>query len=427
MEFLSKHYEKLILAFCLICLFCGIILVGLSDKSTTDTLHKEEDDADRDVKKGEVIEKKGAAEYSISKFLNDPRKILNILGDDGAPTPKGSLIEPNKLILCVKEDCGYLISLYSDKCPFCGTEQPEMGKETAAGDDTDSDGIPDKVEIASKFLNYRDPSDARLDYDNDGFLNIEEFELGTKMDDPDDFPKLANLLRTVKVFKTELQLNLVDIERNNSDDEKKWDIIVMAFDPRQRKIRRMTRQINDEVGGFTIHKAGFEGDGSMALPYIVVSSKSAPTEMYTIKKGRKTYHKNLMVRMLYLTSRDRNYAQMLLRRGIVMPMPRVGDEFPLVKNKTNSRVTEYYKVLDANEAENTIKVGLLKESKGQVEKEFTLRLFNMESDFIDNRRGGGMMDDMMMEPGMEAAPGMGPEVGPRGPMGPGRRNRRGGF
>ena len=422
MEFLSKHYEKLILAFCLICLFFGIISVGLSDKSTTDALHKEEETAKRDVAKGDMIEKKGAAEYGIGKFLNDPRKILNILGDDGAPSPKGSLIEPNKLILCVNEKCNHLISLFANKCPFCGTEQPEMGKETAAGDDTDSDGIPDKVEIASKFLNYRDPTDARLDYDNDGFLNIEEFEQGTKMDDPDDFPKLANLLRTVKVFKTEVQLSLVDIERNNSDDDKKWDIIVMAFDPRQRKIRRMTRQLGDEVGGFTIHKAGFEGEGSMALPYIVVSSKNAPTDMYTIKKGRKTYHKNLMVRMLYLTTRDRNYAQMLFRRSVVVC--RVGDEFPLVKNKTNARLTEYYKVLDANETENTIKVGLLKESKGQVEKEFTLRLFNMENDFIDNRRGG-MMDDMM-GPGMEAAPGMGPEVGPG--MNPGRgRNRRGGM
>ena len=421
MEFLSKHYEKLILAFCLICLFLGIIMVTMSDKSTTDALQKEENTAKIDVEKGQLIEKKGAAEYSIGKFLNDPRKILNILGDDGAPTPKGSLIEPNKLILCVNEKCSHLISLFSDKCPFCGAEQPAMGKESAAGDDTDADGIPDKVEIASKFLNYRDPSDARLDYDNDGFLNIEEFELGTKMDDPDDFPKLANLLRTVKVFKTELQLNLLDIDQNKSDDVKNWDISVSAFDPKQRKVRRMTRQVGEEVGGFTIHKAGFEGEGTMALPYIVVSAKNAPTEMYTIKKGRKTFHKNLMVQMLYLTTRERNYAQMLFRRSIVTC--RVGDEFPLMKNKSNARVTEYYKILDANEAEKSVKVGLLKASKGAVEKEFTLRLLNPENDFIDNRRGG-MMDDMM-GPGVEAAPGMDPGMGPG--MGPGRRNRRGGM
>ena len=417
MEFLTKHYEKLILAFCLICLFCGIILVGLSDKSTTGTLHQEQSVANRDVSGGDMIEKKGAGEYGIGKFLNDPRKILNILGDDGAPTPKGSLIEPNKLILCVNENCNHLISLFSDKCPFCGTEQPEMGKETAAGDDTDADGIPDKVEIASKFLNYRDPSDARLDYDNDGFLNIEEFELGTKMDDPDDFPNLANLLRTVKVFKTELPLSLVDIDRNNSDDVKKWDVIVMAFDPKQRKMRRMTRQVGDEVGSFTIHQAGFEGEGSMSLPYIVISDKSAPTDMYNVKKGRKTFNKNLMVRMLYLSTRDRSYAQMLFRRSLIMR--RVGDEFPLVKNKTNARVTEYYKILDANEAENTVKIALLKEQKGAVDKEYTLRIFNMENDFIENRRGGGMMDDMM-EPGMVEP---GPGVGPGGP-GRGRNNRR---
>ncbi len=421
MEFLSKHYEKLILAFCLICLFCGIILVGMSDKATTDKLRQEENKAKSDVNRGSLIEKKGEAEYGISKFLNDPRKILNILGDDSTSSPKGSLIEPNKLILCVNEKCNHLISLNASKCPFCGTEQPELGKESAAGDDTDGDGIPDKFEIASKILNYRDPTDARLDYDNDGFLNIEEYEQGTKIDDVDDFPKLANLLRTVKVFKTEIPLDLLDIDRNNSDDVNKWDISVMAFDPKQKKKRRMTRQVGEEFVGFTIHKAGFEGEGTMALPYIVVSSKNAPTDMYTIKKGRKTYNKNLMVRMVYLTTRDRNYARNLFQKSVIMR--RVGDEFPLLKNKTNARVTEYYKVLEANEAENTIKVGLLKEARGQVEKEFTLRLFNVENDFIDSRRGGGMMDDGM-GPGMEPEPGMGPGMGPPGP---GRRNRRGGM
>ena len=400
MEFLVKHYEKLILAFCLVCLLCGIILVMLSSDATKAQISKEKETANRDVARGQVIDKKGAGEYGIGKFLNDPRKILNILGDDGAPTPKGSMIEPNKLILCANENCHYLISLFSDKCPFCGAEQPQMGKETAAGDDTDGDGIPDKVEIASKFLNYRDPSDARQDYDNDGFLNIEEYEQGTKMDDAEDFPNLVNLLRTHKVFRTELPFGLVDIDRNNSDDVKKWDVVVMAFDPKQRKMRRMTRQVGDEVAGFTIHQAGFEGEGSMAVPYVVVSERNAPTETYNIKKGRKTFHKNLMVRMLYLTARDRSYAQALFRRSVISR--RVGDEFPLVKNKTNSRVVENYRVLEANEAENTVKVGLLKEPKGRVEKEFSLRLLNMENDFIDGRRGG--MDDTMMEPGME--PGM---------------------
>lgn len=50
--------------------------------------------------------------------------------------------------------------------------------------DTDSDGIPDSVELANG-LDPEDPGDAEGDLDSDGLTNLEEYTIGTGMQDPD--------------------------------------------------------------------------------------------------------------------------------------------------------------------------------------------------------------------------------------------------
>jgi len=54
--------------------------------------------------------------------------------------------------------------------------------------DFDMDGIPDDWELLYQtVLNPKDPNDAGIDSDGDGFLNIEEYEANTKPDDPSSF------------------------------------------------------------------------------------------------------------------------------------------------------------------------------------------------------------------------------------------------
>lgn len=51
--------------------------------------------------------------------------------------------------------------------------------------DTDGDGIPDNTELMMSFLSPSDPTDAVEDFDKDGVSNVDEYNAGTAMDDPD--------------------------------------------------------------------------------------------------------------------------------------------------------------------------------------------------------------------------------------------------
>ncbi len=420
MDFLAKNYDKLILAFCLIILVIGITFVAMSFKTTNDLLAQQNRDVDNKMHGGEKIEELQAEEYSASHYLNDPRKFLNILGTPKKPTVKGSLIEPNKYIVCKNEECDYLISLNSSKCPFCGTEQPELAKELVGQEDTDNDGIPDKFElqyVSKGILNPRNPNDAKMDFDRDGFLNIEEYRLGTKLDDPEDFPPLGNLLRVVKVERRDLPIKLADIDQNRKDDPKDWDIVFTVPDPKTRKTKRMTRSIGDKVAGYVVTAAGFTGSGDAQTPYAEIALENAPSETYRLEKDKTVKSKKLTVRLLYLFNRERNNAQYVMNRFSFVK--EVGEEFKLERAKTTSKVIEYYKLISADEKDGSATVALLKGEKGAVDKNIPLNVFKYAEDFVS-------YDMMGMGGGM--GPGMGGEVG--GPMiGPGpdagrRQNRR---
>ena len=427
MDFLAKNYDKLILAFCLIILVVGISFVAMSFQKTNIQLDDQNRETDNKMRGGDKIEVLQSEEYNSSHYLNDQRKQLDILGSPKKPTLKGSLIEPNKYIICVNENCLHLLSLNASKCPFCGTEQPALAKELQGGEDSDSDGIPDKFELqyASKgILNPRNPNDAKMDYDKDGFLNVEEFKHGTKLDNPDDFPALGYLLRAVKVFRVDLPLKLLDIDRNRKEDPKDWDIAISAPDPKTRRIKRFSCAVNDKVAGYVVKSAGFNGTGDDAVPFVVIAPENSPDDTYRLEKGAVVKSKNLTVRMLYLMSRDRSYYQTVMKRGVITK--NVGDEFSLEKPKTTTKVKQYYKVVSADEEKGSVTVALLKSEKGAVETEIPLMMFKPQEDFISyEQMGMGMMGDMGPggEPGGPMMPGPGGPGGP-GRRQPGRQNRR---
>jgi hypothetical protein len=107
--------------------------------------------------------------------------------DDNDGVPDASDAFPEDSTESVDTD-GDGIGDNADNCPDVtnpdqlGTDNDELGDVCDPDDDNDS--LPDEFEITNN-LNPLDASDADLDNDADGLSNLQEFELGTNVNNPD--------------------------------------------------------------------------------------------------------------------------------------------------------------------------------------------------------------------------------------------------
>ena len=436
MDFLTRHYEKLLLAFCLICLMAGMMIVLLSLDKNGAQIKGQRNTAQNNLSKGEMLSKEEYVPRTINDILHDKKKEVNIL-DGAKETPKGGLLEPVRLYMCTTEDCGHLLPFNVDKCPFCGKEQPEIAKESPEGADTDMDGMPDSFEKKYEFLNYLDRSDADKDEDGDGFTNLEEYKAGTKPDDPDDFPRLATHARCLAVFRNPILIRLEEIDTNRKEDQAQWDIrFTYPADPRTAnnpKVKwktAMTRLDDDNnliaKTGYKVVKANIEGSGESAVMTALIQNVNDPTEQYELTaKEEPKKSKYVTVRVMFMSSRSASDYKAMLKRSKVV---NVGDEFELEKTLTASSNTdgdmmgerstgrgrrernenassdetfkERYRVISANEDTGICKVGYIDKEGGTVLTEFEIPKFDEENDFVDKEMRGDMdMMDNMSRPG----------------------------
>ena len=244
MEFLNKHYEKLILLGMLlffILAMVNVISIANDVRNVKDT--------DLEVK---VSRKKYAPDVD-KKELQGSFALKNIW-DNGTfnwkpavsrEKLKGSLFHsdmthlPGLAVCLIGKDqngknsgCGMLVPLVyfnGHDCPNCGRKlpappiRPKRRRNVITPDDSDGDGMPNAFEATNK-LDPFNPYDALYDKDGDGFSNYYEMEQNTDPTNARNHPPLWHRLRLVDVRRVPLALTFQAINTNGFDDPKLWSL-----------------------------------------------------------------------------------------------------------------------------------------------------------------------------------------------------------
>lgn len=380
MEFLLKHYEKLILGACLLCLIGGIFLVvnGVTgEQKKLETTFRE---ANNKVGGNKILDPLDLSSLaSAPASLQDKRLKLEVIELEN-DSKKGNLLQAKRYILCKNPQCGNLIHVKMDKCIFCGHTQ-DIYKDVTPEDDTDGDGIPDLVEQRSGFLDYLDPYDAYFDYDGDGFLNVEEYRAGTAMDDPDEFPELSILLRVMQVVKRRLPFQFMRVRTLDSELKSDWKIEFQLA----RGMRQAVKFNEEIVAGYKIIAVNEAKD--------VATVESSDGKNYTMPVGQAVEEEIPTAQMLYLASRERNSRRVFVTR-------KIGEEFYLEKMKNNAPIREFYRILSGTGRDDLI-VARLDEERGKPVSEFKVPLLDIKKDFLSEEAGATRQRRDNREPGAD--------------------------
>ena len=327
MDFLAKHYEKLILAICLVCLIAYVGRIDSQENYERNSTAQVKRKMGSIIKADKLVEVKEASELpTLKDMLSLPEAKINFTNSPNGDNKSG-LLENGAYIVCKSKDCGYVIFYKGDvqdgyKCPKCGTVQDAPAPEVLPTDDLDKDGIPDLVEKSPEMegLNYRYPYDATEDFDGDGFTNYEEYLAGTDINDPESHPALAALLRVKgKVYNSNLPYTLSRVsDAGGSPTKADWKV---SF-----KLGKVTRAETIQMGESLKRLDGYVLSG-IADSRDSVTFTNSKNETYVMELGKPVREKGASIPFIYLTSHDR-YAPQHRRSMSDMkkPQPKADNE-----------------------------------------------------------------------------------------------------
>lgn len=312
MDFLAKHYEKLILAVCLIILIMGIKLVDGKERAARAQTEDLRNQVERLIKAKKIIEVIEQVRFAtLDHMLQLPGNNLELAqSPNGKEAPQ--LFAGGQYVVCKGESCGYILPYLAEKCPVCQTEQDAIGKDPQPEDDLDGDGLPDAYEKATAGLHYRYPHDASGDLDNDGFTNYEEYRAGTDPNNAQSRPALAYLLRvTGAPARQKLPLQLTRVSDGGApEDKNEWRATFQV----QGQRRPIGAKIGKKINGtdFTVK------DISQNRTLVTIANSQGDEFEAEVKKD--ILEKNQSVPFVFLTSHHRN-ARKIPRTAAEMANP----------------------------------------------------------------------------------------------------------
>ena len=233
MDFLKKHYEKLILAIFLIAfVFLLLYLIGLSKSTRTITRSTLKiPNIEPNYMPNDFSHRKYQINYVFTKdclwnkstMRSDKDKIYTdlLIPFECSRCPFGNKVIPRYYFMGAID--------HPRNCPLCSKALPRpFERQTEAqtdptGLDRDNDGIPNVTEV-QLGLDPNNPDDALYDMDNDGFPNVYEFKKGTNIKKSSSHPPCYERLQLIEFRETLLPFQLKLVNKNSKKDPKDWDI-----------------------------------------------------------------------------------------------------------------------------------------------------------------------------------------------------------
>ena len=240
LEFLKRHYEKLLLLVLLLTfIFSMVYVLRIIDQTreiTEESLQIPSRPADYEVHDPKL------PEFQIPSYWQSKSVVWAASQARSKADPFFSdLVEPFPIARCPGADgkpCGKLIPLYyfteERPCPFCGLNLKKPPKRETDEGQFFVNNIQLTQEEATRFrLNVED---ALLDRDNDGFSNIFEIRTSkTSPVDPRSHSPMWYRLRLQEIRRVELPIKFMAVNTNNSKDKTRWDLQLNMINKRKRE------------------------------------------------------------------------------------------------------------------------------------------------------------------------------------------------
>ena len=273
MEFIKRHYEKLLLAGLLL-LFIGSMVYLVEIMRETGSISQDDlkiPTRPADFKRGD----EKAPEFDLAKQLYDITPWTA-----SAPRPgrykqiHSDLVVTFGAARCGHENCERIIPLFyfGTKCPWCQApltpppKQATFRTGVVTAEDPDGCGIPHRIK--EQFgLSTSDPGNVLDDLDNDGFSNLYEYKQGTRMDQPRSRPPLWHRLVVEKIERIKLPLQLKAIMVQDPKDKTRWDIQINKLDTNRTEFTMLNERVKIDdvyyqVKDIVVDKSEKDADGN---------------------------------------------------------------------------------------------------------------------------------------------------------------------
>jgi len=178
-ERIKLYYDKLIAFFVLLLLLLSLLFLAIKIGSIRSEQRRFDEELANMRKKHPDIPALDVGPFENAIAMTESPGMI-----ESATNP---IFVPETRVFC--SDCFGPTPPDSLKCVHCG----KLREQSRLDDDSDGDGLTDVLE-KSVGLNPRDPADAKLDFDDDGFSNADEAKAGSDLRDKNSTPSLEPLI-----------------------------------------------------------------------------------------------------------------------------------------------------------------------------------------------------------------------------------------